>query len=285
MSRFQCFIFLKKWLRGNQKWYMPAIKSGQILLDFHFNKIIKGPRPSFQSPLLSQKHVDMFVIQHTSTWPNFILTVLRVKRNKHERNFHYAVMSMMRSQIFKSVEFTKSQKSRYLKNETSLFLQIQNSLIMHQRLLYGKKQFCSGGKPLRVGGRIQKWLARNPTLHAIAKGLQNHKFDSQCHDQDAYAGITINQVKIPGFRVIVLNTVVRSMISKCLRFKHHSGRFQQQKMANLPRDEMSEEAPFTFCGNDMFRPFVVMFAKKWSRMGLSRPVFLTEPYTLRCITH
>ena len=82
--------------------------------------------------------------------------MLRVKRNKHKSNFHYAVMSMMRSQIFKSVEFTKSQKSRYLKNETLLFLQIQNSLIMHQGLLYGKKQFCSGGKPFRVGGSIQK---------------------------------------------------------------------------------------------------------------------------------
>ena len=32
---------------------------------------------------------------------------------------------MMTSQILRSVDFIKSQKSRYLENETSLFLQIK----------------------------------------------------------------------------------------------------------------------------------------------------------------
>ena len=40
------------------------------------------------------------------------------------RNFHVA-MAMM-SQILKSVDFTKTQKYRYLKNETLFFLQIKN---------------------------------------------------------------------------------------------------------------------------------------------------------------
>ena len=44
---------------------------------------------------------------------------------------------MMTSQILKSVDFTKTQKSRYLENET-FFLQIK-TLTMHQGLLYGKK--------------------------------------------------------------------------------------------------------------------------------------------------
>ena len=40
----------------------------------------------------------------------------------HECDFHYAVMPMMMSQILKSVDFTKTQKSKYLKNEILLFL-------------------------------------------------------------------------------------------------------------------------------------------------------------------
>ena len=36
---------------------MSTIKNGQILLYCHFNKIIKGAGSSFQSPVLSQKHV------------------------------------------------------------------------------------------------------------------------------------------------------------------------------------------------------------------------------------
>ena len=34
-------------------------------------------------------------------------------------------MPMMKSQILGSVDFTKSQKSKYLENETSFFLQIE----------------------------------------------------------------------------------------------------------------------------------------------------------------
>ena len=36
---------------------MPTIKNGQILIYCHFNKIIKVPGTSFQSPAFSQKHV------------------------------------------------------------------------------------------------------------------------------------------------------------------------------------------------------------------------------------
>ena len=38
-------------------------------------------------------------------------------------------MPLMTSQILKYVDFTRTQKSRYLENETLFFLQIQNLLI------------------------------------------------------------------------------------------------------------------------------------------------------------
>ena len=47
-------------------------------------------------------------------------------------------MPKMKSQILKSVDFTKTQKSRHLEKETLFFLQMK-SLITHQGLLYGKK--------------------------------------------------------------------------------------------------------------------------------------------------
>ena len=54
-------------------------------------------------------------------------------------------MFMMTSQLLKSVDFTKTQKFRYLVNETLFLLQIKKFLIAHEGLLYGKKHFCSGG--------------------------------------------------------------------------------------------------------------------------------------------
>ena len=92
-----------------------------ISLYCYFRKIIKGPGTSFQSPALSQKHVRN--VCHTA---HQYLTKqdLRFKRKKHKCNLHYAAMLMMTSQILKSAGFTKTQKSRYLENET-FFLQIK----------------------------------------------------------------------------------------------------------------------------------------------------------------
>ena len=50
---------------------------------------------------------------------------------------------MTTSQILKSVDFTKTQKSRYLEKKALFFLQIKNSFNVHQGLLYDKKLFCS----------------------------------------------------------------------------------------------------------------------------------------------
>ena len=45
-----------------------------------FNKIIKEPGNSFQSPALSQKHGRNVFMQHTRIWPNFIFIVLRIQK-------------------------------------------------------------------------------------------------------------------------------------------------------------------------------------------------------------
>ena len=115
---------------------------------------------------------------------------------------------------------------------------------------------------MRVDGRIWKSLVQQESQHPmlLPKDCKiTNLIVSWCHDQVAHAGrgITINQVRMSGFWVIGLNIIVRSMISTCVRCKQLTGRFQQQKMADLPRDMMSEEAPFTFWGIDMFGPFVV----------------------------
>ena len=67
----------------------------------------------------------MFVIRYTCIRPNFILMVFRIQKNNQKCNFHYLAMPMIMSQILKSEDFKKTQKSRYLKNETLFFLQIK----------------------------------------------------------------------------------------------------------------------------------------------------------------
>ena len=61
------FQFFEKLNKG-----MSAIKNGQLLLYFGFNKIIKEPWTSFQSQYWAKNVLEMFFIQYTSIWPNFI---------------------------------------------------------------------------------------------------------------------------------------------------------------------------------------------------------------------
>ena len=49
------------------------------------------------------------------------------------------LMLMPQIQILKSVDFTKTQKSKNLENETLFFLQIKSSFVTHQKLFYSKK--------------------------------------------------------------------------------------------------------------------------------------------------
>ena len=46
---------------------------------------------------------------------------------------------MMASQILKTVDFTKAEKSSYLKKETLLFLQIKKALITYHKVYFMAK--------------------------------------------------------------------------------------------------------------------------------------------------
>ena len=64
---------------------MLTIKNGQILLYCYFNKIIKGPGTSFQSPVLNQKHVRNIRLQ--AYLIKFLFECIEFRRNKHKWNF------------------------------------------------------------------------------------------------------------------------------------------------------------------------------------------------------
>ena len=81
---------------------------------------------SFKAAALNQKHIRN--VCHTAHLhlTKFLLIAFKFQRNKLKCNFHYEAMPMMTSQILRSVDFTKSQRPRYLENNKTLFsLQIK----------------------------------------------------------------------------------------------------------------------------------------------------------------
>ena len=59
-------------------------------------------------------------------------------------------MSVMKSQILKSFDFTETQKSRYLENETLFSLQIKKSINYISRATLWQKIVLQWMKPLKA---------------------------------------------------------------------------------------------------------------------------------------
>ena len=122
MSGFWSFIFFKRVNKGELKVAnINYERSCYIVLSL---KSQKGLELVSNLQHWAKNMLEMLVLRYTSIWQNFILIVIRIKKNKQKCNFNYAAMSMMKAQILKFVDFTKTQKSRYLENKT-FFLQIK----------------------------------------------------------------------------------------------------------------------------------------------------------------
>ena len=61
----------------------------------------------------------------------------------HRCNFHFPAMLMMTSQILESAGFTKTQKSKYLKNGTLFFLLMKKIIYYTSRATLLQKSFVA----------------------------------------------------------------------------------------------------------------------------------------------
>ena len=74
--------------------------------------------------------------------------------------------------------------------------------------------------------------------------------------------MTINGIRNGGYWIINCNSTDKSMIAKCIICRHLGGSICQQKMVDWPRERLSQEPPFAYCGIDMFGPILVKEGRK-----------------------
>ena len=80
--------------------------------------------------------------------------------------------------------------------------------------------------------------------------------------------MTINEIRNAEYWIINCTSAVKSLIKKCVTCRHLIGSICQQEMADLPRERLFQEPPFTYCSNDMFGPILVKEGrKKMKRYG------------------
>ena len=121
---------------------------------------------------------------------------------------------------------------------------------------------------LRVGGRLRKAPLLHHEKHPIIlpkKEVIVTRLLEFYHKEVAHLGrtSTLNEVRSNGYWVIAGNSQVNKIISKCVDCRGLRGQAATQKMSDLPEERVSpEEAPFTYCGLDMFGPFTIKEGRK-----------------------
>ncbi|XP_057290844.1 uncharacterized protein LOC130613498 [Hydractinia symbiolongicarpus] len=138
----------------------------------------------------------------------------------------------------------------------------RKSNLISSSTIYKLNPFVNSHGILRVGGRLRNANFDENVIHSILLP-KNSKITELivrwCHEKVAHSGrgMTLNELRGNGFWVIGANTVVRSLINKCVTCRSLRGKVGNQLMGNLPKEGLQSEPPFTYCGVDMFGLFVI----------------------------
>ena len=91
-----------------------------------------------------------------------------MKKNKHKCNFRYVAIPMITSQTLKSVDFTKTQKSRYIENKTLFLLQMKKLIYYRSSATLLQKKYFSGGK-----ADVRRCSVKEVSLEISQKSQEN----------------------------------------------------------------------------------------------------------------
>jgi len=115
---------------------------------------------------------------------------------------------------------------------------------------------------LHVGGRLRRSNLDQATIHPILIPKNHHLsfvIITYCHIKTGHGGrgYTLNEVRQSGFWIVNGNSAVRKVIFNCVTCRLLRGKTGEQKMSDLPADRMLSLPPFSYCGVDLFGPFIV----------------------------
>ncbi|KAG1924935.1 hypothetical protein F2P79_025857 [Pimephales promelas] len=140
--------------------------------------------------------------------------------------------------------------------------------------LYNLDAFVDHDGLLKVGGRLCnssvpysiKYPVILPKEHHLTKLLI-----ADCHEKTEHQGkgLTINEIRSRGYWITGVNRAVASFVRRCVGCRKLRRPTEEQKMANLPSERLDPSPPFTYCGMDVFGPFIIKQSRKsYKRYGL-----------------
>ena len=164
-------------------------------------------------------------------------------------------------------------QSRNLSDEVSLYknnsgFRKNNKQRRREEKLWKLDPFVDFDGLLKVGGRLKKSNYNTQTKHPIILPTKSclavQRLVEYEHKRIGHGGrvSTANAICSSGYWLISGNTQTRRIIFNCVMCRKYRGEAGKQKMAELPENRITEAAPFTHSGVDMFGPFHVKEGRK-----------------------
>ena len=152
----------------------------------------------------------------------------------------------------------KLMQERWLGEEVE---RLKNDKVLRKGNLSKFDPFLDDNGILRIGGRLHKdsSLDFNEKFPVVLpkKCHTTRRIVEWCHQKVEYSGRTATQNELRTRGFWVSSTVVKRVVFESVRRRLLQGKMGEQKMADLPLDRLGSDAPFTYCGVDLFGPFLV----------------------------
>ena len=119
---------------------------------------------------------------------------------------------------------------------------------------------------LQVGGRLNRAELSPETMNPVIMPYKNHATTLIIRHLHEQLGRTGRNHVIAALRerywIVKVNAAVRRVLSKCVFCRRHHGKPSEQKMADLPKDRITQAPPFTYTGVEYFGPFIIKERRK-----------------------
>ncbi|KAJ8028733.1 hypothetical protein HOLleu_31057 [Holothuria leucospilota] len=129
----------------------------------------------------------------------------------------------------------------------------QRRFVSKASSLYGLDPFVDENGVIRVGGRLHTSNLEFNLRHPIVipkKGHVTRLLIRHFHAVVSHQGrgFTVNEIRANGFWIIGCSSLVAKVIRNCVKCRKFRGKFNQQKMSDLPVDRIEPSPPFSYCG-------------------------------------
>jgi hypothetical protein len=250
----------------------PMINEFFPLLDSHLDSEVRMEVSTMTTSVFKKASLGCYRFERFSSWSRLVLAMSilvhilfafqksHICKGWHVCSVSYSEESKKRaaSVVLREVQY------RHYKSEIDA-LTVKKSVGLSSKLA-SLDPGLDGKGLLRVGGRLresdlsleEKHPIILPSNDHVSKLIVRHYHELVYHQGRLFTQGAIRQA---GYWIVGSKRAVSSLVFNCVTCKKLRGRFENQKMSDLPSDRLEKAPPFSYVGVDCFGPWHVVSRK------------------------